>query len=623
MIKYRKSSEIKILFIFFIFLFFPVKNADALSDSSRLHSRYFLLTGDISVDYEREWGDRREQDKLRHEYHIKLSGYVSDPRLVMFELSGSFMQDIRNPGVTENTYGFGTRIFLLNSRVLRGPLAYFPQPIQLRFDYSTSGRYTSYNYGLSLYYNMPGRSLAFFRNGKVISLVRQLPVGSSALGNENNGNAGNDGTSSNDSNNSSNMANRKERGGLVIPFPSFTLDYDRYIYDNGSSGFRSENTNLDFRAVTFMKNSDYFFEYRYINNTNNSDNNAYSFKEHLFELRADYHFPDTKAATTLDVFNRIFYRSGDSGSLFDISSRGIWLKRFGKDQKDSLSILGGLRYFTADLSSGYSGNVGSQYTRNLSERLSNTVSVSLGYGNTERDVVNSLSDTNVVGSAGDYFVSVSDSIRYQLSNRLTLSGVLSAGGSDKQRDYGARVGLATRTRIGTLTEYAYSHSGIAGEERDIQRVGFSFSTLLPGSIYLASRNFYQTDSLQTGEKEKLLSLRGDMYWNVLAVRFNLGANYLSIQKTGGLAADTNTTLIYLGVSRQLGRRLFVNARISYAKANTGLSTLEFDPSLSWSFRKTYLTARYTLRKTEGSGQMDHRFSFALRRTFDQVLRPFF
>ena len=130
---------------------------------------------------------------------------------------------------------------------------------------------------------------------------------------------------------------------------------------------------------------------------------------------------------------------------------------------------------------------------------------------------------------------------------------------------------------------------------------------------------------QVRGKENQLRLRGDAYWNYQTYRLNIGAMYLSRKLTGRFDSDISTTLVQAILSKSFLRRVFLSARISYSTTNTGFTTLELEPSLTWIYRKVSLTTYYILRKLEyedGMSRTDHRFYFTLTRYFDKRIRPF-
>ncbi|MBI5847470.1 MAG: autotransporter outer membrane beta-barrel domain-containing protein [Nitrospirae bacterium] len=454
--------------------------------------------------------------------------------------------------------------------------------------------------------------MAFFQNGKFISFYKGQPL----RGNSNDGNS-ND-SNSNDSNSNDSNASRKsgQQGGLLIPFPSFSLDYDSYTYQSGTTD--RKNDYLDFRAITLAKDSEYRLEYRYYRMT---DAGSTDIKDQWVEARADFHFPDLKTNRTFDIYNRYSYHTTDGSSLTDLSSRGYWLRSFGIDQQDSLSITGLANYFATDTGKGYVGSASSSYTKRFSDRFTNTASVFFGYSKSNEDP----NDFALQDSAGPLTAGIADFMQYQLSRIFSVTGSLSLGVQSKETDYSLSLGLNTNARVSTSTQYSYSHSGKVNEERDIHRIEFDARTMLTRNVFLVSRNYYQTSSSYNGEKENQLFLRGDIFWNFRPYRLQLTADYQSLKNFGSTVSDSKTVFQAL-LSRSFRNRLSLLARVSYAKFNSGLSTLEFEPSVSWAFRRVSVVAKYTMRKTEqsaGNSIIDHRFYFALRRDFDTPLRPLF
>jgi len=617
---HARRARIVLLLVLFLSLLVP-DNAGALLDVSQVSARRgFLLTGDVSLSYEREWADYLDQTRSQfiHEYHLTLDGFIRDPRLALFAVSGSLMQTLNDPGINDTYYSIEAQFSFLNRRVLRGPLRYFPQPIGVRFNYSTSELADSYGYGLSLRYDFPGKALAFFRNGKFLSLERWPARGDS--------NGNNDGRSAGGSS-------------RLFPLPVLSFDYDSFTTKNDETGGEITWDHLSFRAESLTPTSQYRLEYQSFKTTDSGSREETELKSQFLDLRADYHFENREAGRTLDIYNLLSYQKYQDASSMNLSSNGIWIKRFGQNQRDSLLVSGNGRYFSGEESSGYGGALSSSYTRYFSERLSNTLSATLGYGKIENDSSGSVS----VGERGftvrpgvnesTYSALVYDSVTYQFSQRLQLTGSVTAGVRDSAQEYGFNLGFSTFTRPAVAAGYSYYHvsnsSDLLLEEdtRDNHRLYLDLRTMLPGGIYFLSRNYYQIIDSQVTGKQKQLRLRGDLYWNYETYRLNLGVLYLSqkIDFRRFDSGDISTTVVQAVLSKSFGRRLFFSGRASYSKTNTGFTTLELEPSLTWIYRKLSLTSYYTLRKREsddGTSRTNHRFYFTLTRYFGQRIRPF-
>ncbi len=624
----RRGGRIVIFIVIFLAVVLPL-STEAFTGNAPSLRRNFVLRGDLTLSYEGDWGEVEKRNRFTQRYHLILEGFVKDPRLAYFELEGSFTERTNEPG-NRNEYRFGGNIFLLNKRALRGPLQYFPQPIQLRFDYLKSDTAKYYSYGLSLIYNLPGRNLAFFQEGKVVSLVRGrlgtpgIPVRTENGGEEDNS-ADNNGGNNEEGNNNGNRV--RPRGGLLLPFPTFYLDYDT-SKNNTSSGIELKTDRLDFRAESIMEHSQYRFEYRF----SKTNFMSLSYTDQTVDLRADYQFPEKSTARTFDIWNRLFYRKTDNTDYTNLSSNGVWLRRLGQDLQDTILVGGGARYFTSDISSGYEGDISSTYRQKISERLSNIATATLGYNSAVNKKLSSLTLTT---DENTYKWSMSDDLTYQLSRRVLLrSGLfvgdsnsgLVAGDSNSGLDYRGGLGVSTNTRIAVSADYWFGHSGEGDRENDSQRFNINMSTRLFSSVYLASRNYYLIQNFVNGDRQRSLYLHGDVYWNISRYRFQLGANYKSLKETGSSINDTATTTLRASLSTSFRKRLFLFARIDYSHDNTGLSYLEVGPSLSWAYRQMYLTAWYTVKRTTRSGSnpsTEQRLYFTLRRDFGLNLRPFF
>jgi hypothetical protein len=147
-------------------------------------------------------------------------------------------------------------------------------------------------------------------------------------------------------------------------------------------------------------------------------------------------------------------------------------------------------------------------------------------------------------------------------------------------------------------------------------------------MFFTSRNTYRINDVDDGEsfQEKLLTLRGDLYWNISRFRFNLGALYSALEKTGDQVADTTTTTLHSTVSTVLLRRMYLALRAAYLDSNTGQSSIEINPVMSWHFRRVFFNAEYEMRITKESDiaeeETNHRVFLRLSRMFFKTIRPF-
>jgi hypothetical protein len=607
----KKTSVFLLCTLFFLLIHNSIANAQ-YRPYYRDYSKVFRLRGEIDLGYERKWGDTDESSEFTHEYTLGLQGFVIDPRLMSFDAEGSFYQEINDPHGNTDFYEFGTTLSFLNAKPRRGILRHFPQPIRLRFNYYNSEDIEGFRYGISLTYTRPER-FSFFSKGKIISVekdtwpfLRNLNNLKNTNNNLNNLNAGQIG---------------RRRG---IPFPVFNLDYDRYTFTR--SNIESDQDRFSIRADTKFRNIDFTAEYQYY-----SYGGSFDTEEQRLDLRADYLLMEKEKS--LNIFNRLYYVEINEGKNLDLSSRTNWAKRLGSSLRNSIIVNGGGRYFTSDVSSFYLVDASTSYHKHFSERLLNIITGTVSYGETDEDI---------------YTVTIQNKVDYQISKILEISNQLSAGINERGPSYQFGIGLNVRTRISAGISYSFLHSTLSERGRgnisvlspppltssETDRVTNShilqlnLSARLLRHMFFTSRNSYRINDVDDGEsfQEKLLTLRGDLFWNISRFRFNLGALYSALEKTGDRVVDTTTTTLHSTVSTMLLRRMYLALRAAYLDSNTGQSSIEINPVMSWSFRRVFFNAEYEMRITKEDNideqETNHRVFLRLSRRFFKTIRPF-
>jgi hypothetical protein len=627
-----KGSSPLLAYIFFLFLLFP-EAAEAVSGLSGVTSRNFVLKGDIAAEYERRWDNNNTaENRFRHDYHFELDGFVVSPSLLLFEVRGEFSQDIYNPGITFDSYGFGTTLSFLNRQIRRGPLMLLPQPIILSFDYYRSEDTTNYTYGLTLFYELP-LSLGFFREGKIISLERGLPQTAAKKSGEND--------NEEETNNTAKAASK----GLLIPFPRIYLDYNGLTSTSSDSDRRRTDDHLNIRADTETEHGRYRLNYQYERTSDTVDKQTVESRKHWLDLYADFQFLNKEKAEQLDIYNQFSYSSIDSRTFTELLSRGVWVKRFGPGLQDSASILAAGSYTASDSINSYAGALEGSYSRFYTERFYNSVSVGGGYSSTQiRNLDNAAGDSSVIftdrnvrPSDNVYTVNIANNSTYVFPKIFTLSGNVAADFNDRGQRAGLGLSMATRTRIATSTYLNYYHIEQGAIRSDNQKIGFNFSGGLLRNVYITSMNYYELNDSSDLGKEKRLYLRGDVYWFLLPYQTSFGVVHqavkrdnsvmgLSLTKRANDAIDISSTTAYATVSRSFNQKLTLMERISYTRTNIGQTSLTFDSSLTWIFRRFSLIAQYSLNRQEsdhGGSDLHQRFFVSIRRDFNQLLRPFF
>jgi hypothetical protein len=150
------SSAVRLsalVLLFFVFL--PSRPAEARRAEL---PRRVILTGLISLEYERRWTDAEPepQSSLTESVELGVGGPLVDPRIAIFGVSGSFVNRTYQPGdVNYKISGFNLNLSLLNQvNSVRNPsyrwMLYMPRPIKLHYSRYAGDDYTYSNYGISI-----------------------------------------------------------------------------------------------------------------------------------------------------------------------------------------------------------------------------------------------------------------------------------------------------------------------------------------------------------------------------------------------------------------------------------------------------------------------------------------
>lgn len=541
--------------------------ADSSAQSETFAKRY-SLRGDINLSYERRWYSEGEsQSEITHSYMLGLSGYIYDPRLILFDLAGTFTQRI--PSLYDSTTMKGihlTTVFLSSPKIrARGVMKYIPKPITLRYSHYTSEDYTFTGYGFSLVYKRPERFRLFYK-GRVLYFLEPYT-----------------------------RRNGADLGG-GIPFPTFYLDYDVYNYRTGSSS--SESSMLNFRGELVDKNSLHRFSYEhYTQNANNA-----SSKRDRISLDADYKFYNIETKRRFEIYNRAQYDTFNSESILNMSSMGVWAKPIGK--YDNIMFSGGINYSKSE-EAFYGANISSSYSKRFSQRLTDTFGASVSYGKG--------------GGGSIHSERVLNTLDYDLSRILRLSNGVYLGVTENGAEYGGAISFSTKTRISTTAGYSIDVTN-PEEGRRIQhrfslnaggplwrRLSFSSYITYTMSNIPSADNPYSEDTLSTGV---------NFYYPFIKSSISFGGNYYETSKKDGTVAKTKTTILNALYSRILSRRAMFNVSAIWIKEEPGEKRLELRPRLTWRYRKLFVNVEYDLIKIGENGDTtSHRFFVSVTRTF--------
>jgi hypothetical protein len=593
-----------------------------------LPRKVFVFSGDVSLFYDRSWGEDREStDSFTYSLNLGLDGFVIDPRIMRFIVKGNFAHTFNSPRDDISVTGIATRVTLLNERPRHGILRYAPSPIELRYAYYDYDTSTEQNYGISLEYVFARKSSplalyardAYFNQNNLNYNQKNLNFNQNNLNNNQN----NLNNNQNNLNNQYNLNNNQNirRKALIqkqkrrFSLPNIFFDFDRHEYETRNS----ENTQdrLSLRAEAWSRHGEYFGEYRYYDNSGSNQD----YKTEELELQANFFYRWKQAFATLESYNtlNIFDDRGDNGVSF--IDRTTWIKYLGKNLKDTLTISGGGLYNKRDERDEYLLNLNCAYNRHVSERFLNYTSASTSYGELDDDTVHREEIKNL--------------LHYRISDRLTLSNEVQLGNTEEGIFYGLNIGLNTYKRISISPSYDYRYYELDDGSQDIHTFRLDFSGPIWRRMTFYSQNYYRIEDVDRRKeefKEKTLHLRANILWRFSRYSVSLGASYRDIKLSdksiigvGSQDKDTTLTTIHATMSTYLSRRLFLYIYSYYQKEKDGIALFTFSPQLTWQWRLLRATVQYTLKITnpeERSSTTDHRLFIRTTRQIQSVFKPF-
>jgi len=539
-----KPEAIKWILCISSFILISIFHLSFPQDSSAQREAFigrksYVLYGSAELAYERRW--LREGDDalstFTQNYNLGLRGSLIDPRLINFDVSGILTDSSRNTGEDDYTLkGVNLNLNLLE-RIppkLRGAWRFIPNPISLRYSHY-SNDYESTNYGVSLAY----------------SLEKLRPV-------------------------------KKENGknGAPIPLPTLLFDYDRYDYGQGNYNIVTDTYSL--RSSITGKHYDYRFLYE-----NWEQKGATEYKRSALELQPNYRFYNKETKRSLNVTNLLRMTETNDIKNLDLRSNVSWLKPIGKD---SLSFSGGAGYSSAlngEKTESYDASVSGAYTKAFSPRLTDTVSLSMGVGQSNDRNTHSERLSNAIG--------------WDISRLFRGSGSVFLGNTQDGRDFGFGASLSTKTRITITTDYSFEsihpengetlrHTFNLGASGPIRR-NLTFNTALRYKIEDVS-------SPVDPYSENSLYGTANLSWQLRKTSLSLGGNYTLTEKENGQTVETKNTSIYGSLSRLLTRRTFLNVYSSWTMDSDGKETLEIKPRLSWARGLTSVAIEYDYRSVK-------------------------
>ncbi len=602
---------LRVIVIIFLTLIL-YSEAQAVYGIPRLSSKDYQLRGKIELTYDKRWSSDDDSttdlERFTHSYTLGLNGFVIDKRLISFDIEGFFSQELNKPGDDITARGVSIRVNLLNEKILRGFFKRFPQPIELRFsNYKSSGT-SLLNYGISLTYRPIEKPLYHSRIIQQQEIKKQQIKQKNRQQERKNEEEEEEGQNQQGQQAQQIQVTQKQKlevipPALLIPFPTFYLDYDKYRFK--TYGQSLDTDRLDLRAESLSPQVDLKAEYSYYRLGGTSQGRYQD-----LDLQANFRSYNDKLAKRLDIYNRVFFRDYNDLKSFMVSNTTTWSRWLGKNRRDVLSLTGGGYYYNSEGTQNYNIGGTGTYNKYFSEAFRDSVTTTLNYGKNDENTIYSILASNV--------------IYYSPSRRVLITNNLGGGYTDLGTNFRGGLGITVRTIMDLTASYDFSSSATDEGRSDTHYFNFGFSGRVMRDLTFTSRNYYALTTVRGAEpyKQKTLELRGDIYWKVWRFNISLGASHFRLRKDDSDEVDTGLTSVYSNISTYLARRTYLSLSTTYSKDRRGESILSVHPILSWSFRMVALTAEYEMikRKMREEKTTDHRLFFRLTRTFVRTFR---
>lgn len=567
------------LFFFFVLLqYLVVAEARAASywrDSS-IGAKRYTLYGTIDLTYERDWTEDSNTEAINtftQTYDLGVRGFVIDPRLVNFDVAGSYTNTSSNSGVDFTLQGVRLNAIILEElprTAARKVLKYFPNPIHLRFtDYSNAYNYR--NYGVSLQYAVPEEILFYKKKDE------------------------------------SGRSNR-------LHVPIFYFDYDNYSSSSGNS--RISTDIYSFRAAMTGEHYDHRLLYEVQDQTG-----TVKYKRETFELLPTYRFYDDKTRRSIDIFNSLRFEKIEDTKYLTVHVLPRYYEPMGPEGKDIRQLTGSFDYSKitspTDSTEAYSTAVSAAYTKVISPRLTNTAMLSVGVGKSDSEEL--------------HFERISNSVQTDLTRTLGATGSVILGNSERGEDYGAEAFLYTKTRVRTTAGYSFS----SVPELEGRTVNHRFyltaaGPLLRTASFDTTAQYVVRDVSGTASPfgEDLFFYGANLYWYLGKTSFTLGGTYAQTITRTDQERATSYLFLYSNISRYLTPRTFLNVYSTWEQDNNDVKRFELRPSINWRRGLTLLDLEYNYtwasRGDDPSTEptRDHRIMVRLiRDLFYTIYRP--
>lgn len=599
-----------------VLLFFFLSPALLIfSPAAEARVKKYSLEGTVGVAYSSRWFTEGDAEtELLHYYRLGLKSYIKDPRFIRYDVEGLFSQRISNQVENITATGIAVNVNFFEGAPNRsiGLLSYIPKPIRTRFSYYTSGEQTAVNYGISLAYTRPERFRLFY-NGKIIYLIdpRTEAMNQQNLQNNMNNNQNNMNNNGNNFNNNlnnlNNQGNNLNNAGAAsraiarrgLPFPEFFLDYDRSQFK--SNGDQSTFSVLDFRSQLLLDKYSYFFQYRH----ESREEQNFASKNNVININADYNHFDIKTRRSLVSYNRFSYSFGDSQSEIFFSDNTAWASPVGTNNFDKVHIGGGVGYVKTDLTA-YNAYVNPVYLKRLSPVLTDRIGVSVTYGGGDDNKRHSQRLMNV--------------LEYDASRFFRLSNTVYIGQSTDGAEYGANIGVTSKTRIYFYAGYGFS----VGNSPEGRLVNHLFSFRAAGPIidrltFSADATYELADvpGLDTVSSQDTLRAYGNLYYPFGKSNLVIGANFQDSKTRAGngLSSQARTMSLTVSYFRVISSRVLLSVYGAWVNSEPGGQSVQFSPRLSIAYRQVNVNMEYEFSKQLDSDQAVHRVYLNVSRQF--------
>jgi hypothetical protein len=586
-----------ILFPLFFLLSARESSADSYRDRYNTLVRRYTLYGAVGLSYERDWGDNRGATHLfTQSYSLGFRGFVVDPRLVYFDVAGTFSKSTGNEGQHFSLLGQSLNVTFLQVLPHKWWKYWYviPNPINVRFlHYSDSVDYTQYGITLRLAKPSELRALESIEESEAANAQSQAQAEM-----ENN-------------EISPNMEKKKKSGGAGFPFPITYFDYDHY--DTGSSGSKTVSDYYSLRSQLLGKVYDYQLLVEHMDQRGDA-----KLTRTTVEFQPNYMFYDQDTRKLLEIQNLFRYQKIDELKTFEVHSRVNLNKPMGAD---SLFAQGAVDYSHTSApgvaTTTYDASTTATYQKVVSPRLTYSPFVSVGFFKGD--------DAEGTGTT-THFERAGSGVEYDISKIFRNTSNAFVGTTDNGFEYGAETVFSTKTRISTALGYAFS-SLFPEEGRTMtHRLSFSASGPIVSTLsfntyaYFTKRDVSHTDNAFSDET---ILYSANLYWFWGRTSASLGGNYSQVTTRNGDKERSYASGIQATLSRVLTRRTFLTVYSLWTQDSLKNKSLEVRPRLRWSTRQTSVEAEYAYRRFSILGSpetTEHRFWISFIRYFSVNLR---